>query len=135
MASLIVSNFDCESAGAFLSDVMTTGYGLILEALDKVNHEANLIDCEEALVAAELVAAALGNPAHDIPEEASDWIALTFPSGSDPYLEMIELAERAADTIDAITAASDLRELWEETPEFDSWIAAQVNLQQRLLGN
>jgi hypothetical protein len=48
---------------------------------------------------------------------------------------MIEMSERAADAIDFITAGSELRELWEETPDFEAWIATQVNLQQRLLGN
>jgi hypothetical protein len=135
MASLIVSNFDNESATGFVSDVITTGYGLIRTAFERVREEAGLVDCEEALVAAELVAGALGNPAHDIPEEAAEWISQTFPPGSDAYLEMIEMSERAADAIDFITAGSELRELWEETPDFEAWIATQVNLQQRLLGN
>ena len=135
MASFALSNFESESSETFISDVITNGYGLIRIAIEKITDqdEATLGDCEEALIAAEFIAAVGGHAAHDLPDEVRDWLALNLPAGSEEQQEIAALNELAADAIDRIVAQSELRDFWEEHPEFNEWIEAQVELQERLL--
>ncbi|HMT28550.1 MAG TPA: DUF4259 domain-containing protein [Bacteroidia bacterium] len=138
MSNLGISNFDTETASDFISDIAMNGYGLIAIAIDRMNDEENdpsLIDCEETLVAAELVAAAVGTPAHDLPEDAREWVVTFLPKGSFENQEMVLLKEKAADAIDKIVTDSELRDLWEDNPDFDEWFQLQVDLQKRILGD
>lgn len=136
MSDFGISNFVTETAGNYFTDVQTNGYGLLLLAIEKVldpDVSADLIECEEALLAAEFIAAAMGHAAHDFPEDASDWVLLNLPMGSVENQEIVTYAEKAADAIDIIVTESELRDLWEENPEFEKWFQAQVDLQKRLL--
>ena len=136
MASFALSNFENENSGTFISEIMVNGYGLIKLAIDKIldsENAASLTDCEEALIAAEMIAAAAGNPAHDFPEEAMEWLTMNAPPGSLELQELVAHCEPAADAIDRIVADSELREFWDDHPEFNEWFEAQVDLQERLL--
>ena len=136
MASFIQSNFESESAQQFISDVMMNGYGLIQIALDKVfdtDNPPGLTECEEALIAAEIVASVVGHPAHDFPDEAREWIDSFLPPGSSANEEIAALNEKAADAIDRVVTDSELRDLWEDQPGFEEWFEAQVALQKRIL--
>ena len=78
------SNFEYDSANNFISDIILNGYGLIGIALERITDEAetpDIIACEEALIAAEIIAAAGGQPAEDFPENAGEWIAIDLPQG------------------------------------------------------
>jgi len=137
MATFTLSNFENESASEFISDVMMNGYGLIGVAIDRVLDPENrpgLIECEEAILAAEFIAKAVGNPAHDFPEDALDWCNIYLSKGSAENLEVVTYAEKAADAIDIIVTDSELRDLWEGQPQFNEWFEAQVDLQKRILG-
>ncbi|MDQ3050222.1 MAG: DUF4259 domain-containing protein [Bacteroidota bacterium] len=132
------SNFENESAGNFISDIETNGYGMIQIAIERIIDEAeapNIIECEEALIAAELVAAAIKQPAEDLPENAADWVADNLAEGTQEQQEVAALTDQAAEAIDKIVTDSELKILWEETTFFDQWFQAQQELQNRLLGN
>ncbi len=132
-----LSNFDNESATNFIADIDMNGYGMIEIAITRMNDEDDrpgLAECEEALIAAELIAAANGHPAHDISEDAREWILLHLPAGSVELAEILQLVNIAADAIDTIVTDSELRDLWEGNPDFDEWFNLQVDLQKRLLG-
>ena len=136
MAHEIISNFENESAEDFLSDMSVNGYGLISISLDKITNAENrpdIIECEEAIVACEIVAAVLGKPAHDLPEDLKEWIHMFLPENSDERNEVASLAEKAADVIDLLVTDSELRDLWEEGSNFDLWFETQVDLQKRIL--
>ncbi|MBL0341607.1 MAG: DUF4259 domain-containing protein [Bacteroidetes bacterium] len=138
MSNLTISNFDTETAAEFISDVSLNGYGLIAIAIDRMNEQEvrqTLTDCEETLVAAELIAAAIGRPSLHLPEDAREWVATFLPTGSFENDEITRLADNAADAIDKIVADSELRDMWEGNPDFDEWFQLQVDLQQRILGN
>jgi len=81
--------------------------------------------CSSAVAAAEVVAALRGRPAADLPEEVANWVA-AHPSGSE---ELVQAARRA---VDAITNRSELRELWEEVPDYELWRGAMTDLRGRL---
>jgi hypothetical protein len=130
-----ISNFEGESASAFLDDMSINGFGMIKLAIDRINDEdrPSLMECEEALVACEIVAAVLGRPADDFPEDLNEWIGIFLQEGSEAFIEVVELANQAAIAIDQILTDSELRELWEESPVFEAWMDAQVKLQERIL--
>lgn len=132
-----LSNFDNESATNFISDIAMNGYGMLAIALDRINdteERPGLIECEEALIAAELIAAAVGSSAHDLPEDAREWILTFLPDGSAEQQEVSNLSDKAADVIDTIVTDSEIRDLWEGNPDFSEWFDLQVDLQKRILG-
>ncbi len=132
------SNFENESAANFISEVIVNGYGLITIALDRITGEtepADIMECEEALIAAEFIAASCMQPASDFPENAAEWVAMNMVDGSMAQMEITALADKAAEAIDKIVTDSELKILWEETPYFQLWFKAQQDLQNRLLGD
>ena len=135
MPAIVRSNFDTDSVPDLLEQLQESGIHWIAAAIEKSFNNANLADCEAALIAIEIAAAILGKPAHDLPAVASEWIRLHAAQGSDIYTTVDSMREKAADSIDLITADSELRDFWEDAADFESWIAAQINLQNRILGD
>ncbi len=131
-----ISNFEGETASNFLEDMSINGFGMIPMAINRIFDEDDrpgLMECEEALVACEIIAAALGQPADDFPEDLNEWMGMFLPSGSEPHSQVCNLADKAAESIDRIVADSELRELWEESPVLEAWMDAQIKLQERIL--
>lgn len=136
MAHEIISNFENESAENFLADMSTNGYGLITVSLDKIaemDGRPGIIECEEAIVACEIIAAVAGRPAHDLPEELAEWIGMFLPADSEERKEVLGLSDKAADVIDMLVTDSEIRDLWEEGRNFEVWFETQVDLQKRIL--
>jgi hypothetical protein len=77
-----------------------------------------------AIAAAELVAAGLGNPHSDLTPEIGEWIAANS-QGSGP------LKELALAAVLTVLNGSELQELWDEA-EDASWRDEVSNLQTRL---
>ena len=131
-----ISNFDGETAVAFLEEMSINGFGMIQIAIEKMTDEderPSLSDCEEALIACEIVAAINGNPSDDFPDDLQEWMGMFLPNGSEEQESVIQLSEKAADVIDAILTDSELRDLWEESTLFEEWMQYQVQLQERIL--
>lgn len=136
MSNWGINNFENESATSFMADLDTNGYGLLEVALNRILEEdsdPSIIECEEALVAAEIIAAVAGKPLLELPEEAELWISECLPKGSSESEDVVALCEKAADVIDLIVTDSELKALWEEHEGFDDWFEMQVALQNRLL--
>lgn len=89
-------------------------------------------ECDEAIAAAECIAAANGSPPPNPPEELTAW--LTSLNGLNPEPAMNEQAIRAVSTI-RNNEQSELRELWAESEEVDLWLAAIDDLITRLTPN
>jgi len=136
MEENVISNFESEAANLYLEDLSINGFGLIEVAFDRILDEGDrpsLIECEEALVACEIVAAVFGKVSNHAPSELSEWIEMFLPAGSDEYNAVCALAEKAADTIDRILSDSELLDLWSESPLLEEWMQEQVMLQERIL--
>jgi hypothetical protein len=84
-------------------------------------------ECSAAIAAAEVVAAGLGRPNPDLPEEVATWVA--GRSGED----WGALVPSALAALDRIGAASELAELWAEEGDAD-WGATLDELRGRLTG-
>ena len=126
-------SFDNDDAADFLTDVLESGdTSLLRETFDNVLTSTEYVeapDASQAIVAAEVVAAALGRatPAALRRQALLDWVARVRPQ-----IEASLIAQ-AADVLARILAPnSELRELWEESDEFDEWQAAVEELRSQL---
>jgi hypothetical protein len=77
-----------------------------------------------ALAAAEIVAASLGKPATDFPDELQE-ITLALRTNTD-------LRKLARTAVGQVMTASELRELWADGDELAEWLAIQTDLLARL---
>jgi hypothetical protein len=83
-------------------------------------------DCHCALAAAEMVAAARGNPPADLPLVARKWLE-KYQLEADE--ELMTLAQKA---VERIESNSELKLLWDESPQGADWYLALSELRQRL---
>ena len=122
-------NFDNDKAAdyttTFQDDPNET---LLLETLTAVAAEGypEAPEACEALAAAEIIAAALGKAVRGIPEDlllSAKNLTLTNPDSAQ------KLARRA---IKAVLKKSELKELWEDTDEYEAWVAVLDGLLERL---
>jgi len=83
-------------------------------------------DCSTALAAAEVVAALRGHPAKPLPKQLAAWIGTTALKVDQRLLEAARVA------VGRIGAESELRELWQDSEEFDAWLQTVRDLEIRL---
>ncbi|KAA3645052.1 MAG: DUF4259 domain-containing protein [Chloroflexi bacterium] len=81
--------------------------------------------CARALAAGEVVAALKGKAAEELPDEVTAWL-------EDKAQPAEDLTASAIKAVGAVVAASELKELWEETDEFGVWQADVQGLLDRL---
>ncbi len=83
-------------------------------------------ECCAAIAAAEVVAALAGKPGNSLPDTIADWCRGKGGVEDD-------VREQAVRAIDTILAKSELKELWEETDDFDAWTQVVNELRERLV--
>lgn len=98
--------------------------GTLDELLSSSHPDARL--CQEALAAAEIVAAANGNPSDGL---EPDFLKKTERFDED---DVEELLSKAKSAIDIILVDSDLRNRWLNRPDVEEWVAALRDLKIRL---
>ncbi len=123
-------NFENDDAMDFVGDLeTTTGTGHLSTILYAISDDrSEYVEAPEsssAIAAAEVVAALIGNPHPELPEEVSRWVAQQ--SGS-----YDNLAREAVRAVGRIAESSELRELWEEADDFPRWQESIVDLIARL---
>lgn len=129
-------NFENDTAADFALTATQQGTKVIYNALQAALEIEDLDspDCEEALAAAEFLAAAKGKPSADCSDEVKAYVqsndVLTFKKGL--FSKRIELTPVALRAIDRIAADSDLKDLWEEAEELDEWLKVVNGLKARL---
>ena len=128
-----IGSFENDDASDFLADATESGdLSLLLEVFDNVLTSTEYVeapDACQAIVAAEIIAAALGRPtlAAQREDDLSRWLARIRPTVD------AELAAQARDALARILATnSELRELWEETGDFSEWQASVTELAQQI---
>lgn len=82
-----------------------------------------------AVAAAEVVAAALGAPAADLPEAPAEWA-----KGQPGHTLRPTTYGKAIKAVEQIAGRSEMLDLWSEAEDFEAWQAAIVDLQTRLAG-
>lgn len=103
--------------------------GLLINALNSAIDQAEdypeAPDSAIALAAAEVIAALLGKPADDCPNEVDAWIQeRPAPSSS-----LIAKARQAAEVV---LSNSELKDLWTESDALETWQASVEDLLSRL---
>jgi len=130
---------DARGTGSFDNDAAADWLGFLLDhvddvvlvdtALDRVAGGAGRADagrCQEALAAAELVAAAGHKPCGGIDAATLAWVERNWA----PLWQ--ERRRKALATVRAILESSALREEWRARPDFDVWTGDVGNLVERL---
>jgi hypothetical protein len=101
---------------------------VLSDALDAVASADDIVeDCEEAIAAAEVVAALLGRPLAELPDEV---IAFVKAHGTKkPSTKLVNLA---ATVVRRIAIASDLKNRWDESESAKEWQKTMSDLLKRL---
>jgi hypothetical protein len=120
-----------DPAQDFLMEVLQArgGWALVRKALSRIGPYADDEQGRAALAAAELVAAALGDPSPLLDDEDRTFAA-SMRSGDGMALRNLALA-----AIEQIRTKSDLRSLWEEGDGPHDWLTAIDELARRLKVN
>lgn len=128
-----LGSFENDEAADFLAEVTGSGdLSLIREAIDNVVTSTEFVEAPDAcraIVAAEVIAAALGRPTTEALRQdgLSRWLARIRP-GIEPALALG--AHTALAQI--LAPNSELRELWEDTDDLAEWRALVNDLMQQL---
>jgi hypothetical protein len=122
-------SFENEDAQGFLGRLPSLGVDDLIKILEcAANGEDYLEAAEsgEAVAAAEVVAAAKGNPPQAVPQPIAEWAGKVEGA---PSVEMSDLARRA---VERVRTNSELKDLWLEAEGLNEWSAALRELQGRL---
>jgi uncharacterized protein DUF4259 len=122
--------FENDDALDFVADLeTTTGTGHLSTVLSAIaDDRSEYVEAPEssaAIAAAEVVAALLGYPHPELPEEVTLWVAQQAGSHAD-------LAREALRAVGRIAESSELREMAEEDDDFPSWQESIADLIGRL---
>ena len=122
-------------ATILVSSIQATANTPVSEFLD-------VEDAMETLVAIEFLSAQKGNLAEDFPEEGAQWLEENDLLDGDSFIGgtreekgsfLVELSLKAIDRI--IGANSELREVWEDSDDYDEWLISLDDLKVRLISH
>ena len=118
-------SFDNDDAQDFMFELVEASESSLLEAaVTAVDVDENLEapECSIALAAAEIVAAIHLENFEELPEEVRAWI-------EEFQIEVTtEQVSAAAVAVAKIRVDSELQELWEDSEEYDEWLALLLSL-------
>lgn len=107
-------------------------FTVLEDALDQVasaepDEYVEAPEAEEALAAAEVVAALLGKPLEELPEPVDAF--LDRNKGKKPDADLVSLAVKA---VKRVQSSSELKELWEASDDAEKWDEVVEELLSRL---
>lgn len=117
-------NFENDAARDWIARVEEPSE--VREPLERFRPDADTNDCCRALAAAEVVAACLGRPAADAPEEVLDWV------GDHAKMATAKVVKRAIEVTKQIASSSELQELFDDGERNDEWHEVLGDLVRRL---
>ena len=124
-----IGNFDNDDAADWVYELAESdGKDVLLAALEEATADGYLEApvCSVALAAAEVVASLLGNAGKRLPDEVRKWVEA---NDAEVGHDLLTLARAA---VTRIKQDSELRELWEETDDYEQWVSLQNDLLKRL---
>ena len=111
-----IKNFENDGAADFVEEVIDNGSKAIKTCLLKITKKQDdayldTSDCEEALAAAEIIAAAKGKPSEDCQDQILEWVksndALHYRSGI--FGKKIDITDLTVKAVNRIVKNSELR--------------------------
>jgi len=124
-------NFGNDDAMDFVADVQNTDsivHAIVTISNTPINEYIESSDSCNTLAAIEYIATAMGNTAKDFPEEALEWVS----NNKLVLLQDEKLITHAHVALEKIKTNSELKELWEESGEFEAWLKVVDGLKQRI---
>ncbi|MBX3375863.1 MAG: DUF4259 domain-containing protein [Phycisphaeraceae bacterium] len=125
-------SFENDDASDWVYALEDEGVGSIRDALEVITTAQpedylEVFDCSVAIAAAEVVAAMMGQPAKDLPEEVTGWLR------TKPRVPP-DLASLAREAVTRIANESELKDVWDEALPEDAaaWASGVKELLQRL---
>ncbi|SEW44644.1 protein of unknown function [Chitinophaga sp. YR573] len=123
-------NFENDGSQDWIFEMMENkDGGMVADTLQfTINKEGHLdaSECEDALAAAEVVAALAGKASEDFPEEPLENLD-SLDLLAAPALKKLAIA-----AVEKIKNNSEMKELWTDAGDVDAWVAVLVDLQKRL---
>jgi hypothetical protein len=119
--------FENDDAQDWLGELEESGLDAIQSALLVADEEEiDAVDGARAVAAAVVVLAMAGSTVKDMPEELEAWLEehAKRPDAA--------LMERAQNAMHAVYEESELRDVWEDTDDFDHWAKLMRQLIKRL---
>ncbi|MFC1996754.1 DUF4259 domain-containing protein [Chloroflexota bacterium] len=133
-----IENFENDDALDWVIELESAkDLSIINAAFDAViKNSREYVDAWEssiALAAAEVCAALNGQPDEKLPEEVVTWVEAQRRNDLiQQSIETGDVLKKAKQAVSIVLADSELRELWEETDEFNLWKGVVADLQTRL---
>ena len=132
MSAWGISNFENDTALDWVNEVVhrkeiesfKESVELFLKSFSIEN--TSLMDCSKFLAIAETMAALLGSPGQDFPEELQDWIETKYIKIE---TSTVESAKRG---VQMVMNDSEAKEMYLDSGYFKSWEKAQKDLIKRL---
>ena len=123
--------FDNDDAGDWLYELeKSADTSVIADALHRVTNIGDEYleapDCSSAIAAAEVIAALRGHPVSDFPDNAKQWV------DAHRALDAAALVPVAVAALQRIRTNSELKELWDESPEAPKWYATLDDVTNRI---
>jgi uncharacterized Ntn-hydrolase superfamily protein len=124
-----IGNFDNDDAADWVYELTESdGTDVLMAALQAATSEGYLQApiASAALAAAEVVAGLLGNAGKALPDEVRKWVADNEAEVSHDLLAL----SRAA--VMRVKEDSELRELFQDSDDYEQWVSLQDDLLKRL---
>jgi hypothetical protein len=130
-------NFDNDDASDWLLELeKSKGLDFLLSPIKAALSATDYLEapnCSETLAAAEVIAASISGDHTSIPEGAQAWLSKKHGLFRCSVKIEREHAVLASKAISKILGASELKELWQETPSYSNWRQHQQALIARLV--
>ena len=130
MGAWEVGNFANDDAADWVDDLEdSSGTKLLIQAFEAAEKSDYIEspDCCVVLAAAETIATANGHPSEDLPDGVRDWVEKQKDTGP-----VKALTTRAAKIVRRLQNKSELRDLWEESDDWQAWQRVIEGLLHRL---
>lgn len=132
-----LGNFENDDALDFAYEVSNSqSKELLLNVLNAIFAESDYLDapvCTGALASAEVILAGLAKDFQRVPPEIKAWVLKKRGLFSKKEISFDKSdAELATKAIERILQSSELKELWEETDQYEEWKAVQMALVEGL---
>lgn len=124
-----IGNFDNDDAADWVYELAESDDRDVLIAALREATSGGYLEApvgSAALAAAEVVAALLGNAGKGLPDEVRKWVA--DHEAQVPH-DLLALSRAA---VMRVKEDSELRELWQDSNDFEQWVSLQDDLLKRL---
>jgi len=137
MGAWCTDNFSNDIAAEWLASLeKSKGTKFLMSPIERISQNAGYLkieECSEALAASEVVAAAVSADYSIAPESVQTWLQTKkgFIFAKTPQVKIAH-SSQAIQVVERILNESELKELWQDSQEFDSWQGKQQILLDKL---